>query len=279
MEEIEKGVRRHFDEISADYYSIVNSTPFLYGYYHEKEVSFIRKAIRDFLNNVDSAPELPPMILDIGCATGRVIRSIRTSIPSAQFVGLDLSRNMIRLGKAVRDALVEFVVADIRCLPFRNDTFHFVYSLEVIEHLNDKAVSVPRAVSEVIRVTRENGHVTLESTSTLHFRFQEFLRERVPDLHASLFQPESKFLESHRKAPLEVAEPSAFERISGLIASGGGKVRTVSWIRVLPEQTFILVTSSRARRILTMIDEVLTRIPTIKFLGREFLLCAKKLQG
>src|SRR2546425_692430 len=186
--------------MSQYYYEVVDATPFLYGYYHRKELSLIRTIFHTFLSKRPRKSENNARILDVGCATGRILRGIQKSAPESLFVGLDMSPRMIKLAKVDRESSTEFLVGDIRNLPFRDRMFDFVYSLEVIEHLDSKLESVPLAISEVIRVTREDGCTVLESTSLWHFRIQEILRRGLPGLRISLLQQKTlaRFSQTYR---------------------------------------------------------------------------------
>jgi len=278
LPELEKGVKNHFDEMSPYYYEVVDATPFLYGYYHQKELSLIQNSVHAFVSKQDRMSQSRARILDVGCATGRIIRRIQESAPEALFVGLDMSPRMTKLANMGKDSSTEFCVGDIRNLPFRDGVFDFVYSLEVIEHLDRKVESVPLAISEVMRVTREEGCTILESTSSWHFRIQGILRRGLPGIHISLFRQQnlSKFSETYHKAPLTVAEPSGFGLVRELIVSNGASVTRISWIRVIPEQMYILITNDTIRRVMTRLDELLVRVPGLRRLGREFVICSLK---
>src|SRR5690242_4055347 len=102
VSEVDKEVKHHFDEMSGQYYDVVDATPFIYGYYHAKELSSIRSFLTSFLSKIDSTRVGDLRILDIGCATGRIIGHLQGAAPASLFVGVDLSREMIRLAKKTR---------------------------------------------------------------------------------------------------------------------------------------------------------------------------------
>lgn len=241
----------------------------------------IRDALRAFLSNHDFPGQNNHRILDIGCATGRAIESIHAEAPGSLFVGLDISPKMVRLAKTRRNSPIELLVGDIRCLPFRKGAFDFVYTLEVLEHLARKTKGIPAAVSEVMRVTRAGGSCTFESTSFWHFQLQEIISRGLPGAHVSLLQQRglTRFSKTYRTSPLSVAEPSRPGFISELIRSYGGKIESTSWIRVIPEQTFVVLSSDPIRSILTRADELLTRLPGLRRLGREFVIRCVKTTG
>ena len=278
MSEVDKEVKHHFDEMSRQYYNVVDATPFLYGYYHAKELSSIRAFLTSFLSKIDSTKVGDLRILDIGCATGRIIEHLQGAAPASLFVGVDLSREMIKLAKKTRRSHTEFLVGDIRNLPFRDVAFDFVYTLEVLEHLGRKLQAIPNAVSEVMRVTRTGGFTTFESTSLWHFQLQEILQGSLPGIHVSLLQQKNlaQYSKVYRSAPLTVAEPSHFKFVSWLITSRGGKIETTSWVRVIPEQIFVVMNNNLIRRLLARADELLASLPGLRRLGREFIICSVK---
>ena len=70
-------------------------------------------------------------VLDAGCGTGKVTRLLLQNLPQGRVVGLDLSRNMVRLAHenllADFPGHVLFVVADLMALPFR-ECFDGIFS-------------------------------------------------------------------------------------------------------------------------------------------------------
>lgn len=276
--ESDKAVQHHFDEMSVQYYNVVDSTPFLYGYYHAKELLWIRTRLRSFLSKADASPS-HIRVLDIGCATGRIIGCLDQDAPDSLFVGMDLSSRMIGIARKNRGPHTELIVGDIRSLPFRKSAFDFVYSLEVLEHLDRKPEAIPRAVDEAMRVTRQGGMTTLESTSLWHFRLQEAVQRGLPGIHVSLLQQKSfeRYSKVYRNAPLKVAEPSRFNFVSNLILTRGGRIESVSWVRVIPEQTFIVMNNNIIKRLLSKVDELLSKLPGVKRFGREFIISSVKL--
>lgn len=70
-------------------------------------------------------------VLDAGCGSGKLTRLLLQNLPQGRVVGLDLSRNMVRLAHDNLNAefagCVHFVAADLVALPFR-ECFDGIFS-------------------------------------------------------------------------------------------------------------------------------------------------------
>jgi SAM-dependent methyltransferase len=97
-------------------------------------------------------------VLDAGCGVGYG-SSILAGAGAAEVVGVDISDEVLQ---AVRHTLhpgVRLERADVRKLPFDEDSFDVVVSFELIEHLARPA----KALDEFVRVMRSDGLLVLSS--------------------------------------------------------------------------------------------------------------------
>ena len=100
-------------------------------------------------------------ILDVGCGVGATSCYI-AKMHNCKVVGIDITRKMLdwAKGKAKEKVVkgrVEFVVADVQNLPFKDNTFDVVIGESVITFVKDKQ----RAVRECVRVTKSGGFTGL----------------------------------------------------------------------------------------------------------------------
>ena len=107
---------------------------------------------------VDWATEVLPnggRVLDAGCAHGEIAAAIAKRRPDADVVGVDIADVWVEEAQRRHGGVpnVRFERADVRDLPFEDDSFDVVICAEVLEHLpgNDWR----RAVRELDRVSRD----------------------------------------------------------------------------------------------------------------------------
>ena len=94
-------------------------------------------------------------VLDAGCAHGEVAAAIARRRPDADVVGVDIADVWVEEARRRHNNVpnVRFERADVRDLPFDDDSFDVVICAEVIEHLPDDGWE--RAVRELDRVSRD----------------------------------------------------------------------------------------------------------------------------
>lgn len=92
-------------------------------------------------------------ILDLGCGDGTRLGNLKTG---GQKTGIDVSGYAIKKARK-RYPKVEFISSNIERLPFNNESFDFVYSMFVLEHVTNPEM----AVMEAIRVLKKDGTIIL----------------------------------------------------------------------------------------------------------------------
>ena len=94
-------------------------------------------------------------VLDVGCGMGQLVLTLRRRGIDAR--GLDVAARAIEEGN--RQAPGCFEAGSILDIPHRDDSFDTVICTDVLEHLAEQ--DVPRALSELYRVTRRSVFATI----------------------------------------------------------------------------------------------------------------------
>jgi ubiquinone/menaquinone biosynthesis C-methylase UbiE len=114
------------------------------------------------------APHKSPVVLDVATGTGRLpLAMLRHNGFQGRVVGIDLSRQMLHY--AAKNLLyterVNFIWSPAEKLPFGDNTFDVVTSLEALEFMtNPKAV-----LSELVRVLRPGGLLLVSQRQNTRF--------------------------------------------------------------------------------------------------------------
>lgn len=111
----------------------------------------------------DALAACPPIrLLEVGCASGRALRSLGAAFPGARFTGLDLSPFLLERASHVTAPLggqAQLVHGNGEHLPFEAGSFDAVYAGHVIGHL--PAQSAEAVLTEIQRALEPGGQVVL----------------------------------------------------------------------------------------------------------------------
>lgn len=106
------------------------------------------------------APRRPPgRMVDVGCGTGRLLRTAAAGFPDAQLVGVDFSAGMLAQAQAKSGPGESgaFVRADSAALPFADSAFDVVTCTACSHHWREPTA----ALAELHRVTAADGLLVL----------------------------------------------------------------------------------------------------------------------
>ncbi len=97
----------------------------------------------------------PAAILDVGCGTGRLLRSAEQRFPDARLDGVDAALEMVKHAESVLAAgsRIHFQQATAEQLPFPDGQFDLVFSTMTFHHWSDQA----SGIAEVARVMAPGG--------------------------------------------------------------------------------------------------------------------------
>lgn len=98
-------------------------------------------------------------VLDVGCAKGFFLYDLQTLIPGIDAKGIDISQYAIDNAKPEVKAQVSQACASQ--LPFDNEQFDFVMSINTVHNLDQEACGV--ALQEIMRVSKGKAFITVDA--------------------------------------------------------------------------------------------------------------------
>jgi malonyl-CoA O-methyltransferase len=103
----------------------------------------------------------PETIVDLGCGTGKVVRSLQKAYPRARVHAVDIAQQMLlRAGSNFRWlSKKRLVAADMEQLPFADNSFDMVFSSLALPWCNDLNL----ALAEIARVARPGALLLFSS--------------------------------------------------------------------------------------------------------------------
>ena len=101
-------------------------------------------------------------LLDVGCGKGFMLHDIAELIPGATVRGVDVSEYAIE--NCIEDMVPLVSVADARALPFDDDSFDVVISINTLHNLDREDCA--QALHEIERVSRGSSYITVDAYRT-----------------------------------------------------------------------------------------------------------------
>ncbi len=96
----------------------------------------------------------PGAILDVGCGTGKLLKSAEARFPGAKLVGVDAAIEMVKYAQASNPiGTIQFQQAMAEELPFPNASFDLVFSTMTFHHWSNQT----KGIAEVARVLTPGG--------------------------------------------------------------------------------------------------------------------------
>jgi ubiquinone/menaquinone biosynthesis C-methylase UbiE len=128
--------------------------------YHVSAFQYGRRKIEFLLLDFIKKLTKNSLVLDLGCGTGFYLRVMKES--GFRSIGVDKSKNMIQQAKQFSPS-IPLQIADAKDLPFANDTFDLVISIETMRYFEKREL----LLKEIFRVTKPGGRIFISAAPFL----------------------------------------------------------------------------------------------------------------
>ena len=99
------------------------------------------------------------VVLDVGCAKGFFLYDLKEALPGISISGIDISDYVIENAKP--EVKENLQVASATKLPFKDDSFDFVMSINTVHNLNREDCAI--SLQEIERVSRGASFITVDA--------------------------------------------------------------------------------------------------------------------
>jgi ubiquinone/menaquinone biosynthesis C-methylase UbiE len=127
-------------------------------------------------------------VLDCGCGAGRFTYCLSLYKPK-KIYGIDISKDNIKIAKKnFKKSNIIYKLGDNLKIPFKNNTFDFVYSSGVAHH----TTNIKKAINELFRVCKNGGLIYLYvyGKGGIYWDARQkmnFLMKKIPQLYSQKF--------------------------------------------------------------------------------------------
>lgn len=130
-------------------------------------------------------------VLEVGCGSGHFTNMIKTYYPTCEVYGIDLDDNNIKFAKNESKKLnidVHYQVADVKHLPFEDNSFDIVFSHTLIEHL-----PFDDFIKEQKRVLKKGGKLIIMRVDMVKKNDKPFmyLEDEINQVYSGISYPKN----------------------------------------------------------------------------------------
>jgi ubiquinone/menaquinone biosynthesis C-methylase UbiE len=152
----------------------------------------------------------PSAILDVGCGTGKLLKSAEARFPGAKLVGVDAAIEMVKYAQTSNPTgTIQFQQAMAEELPFPNASFDLVFSTMTFHHWSNQT----KGIAEVARILTPGGRWVLAD-----FVASGFMRQVRSLLRLHQFPERAALERMLSDAGLKVVADRRARRLAGQIA-------------------------------------------------------------
>jgi ubiquinone/menaquinone biosynthesis C-methylase UbiE len=130
-------------------------------------------------------------ILDVGCAKGFMLYDFKKLNKNFELHGVDISKYAIT--SSIEDVRQNLKIADAQNLPYEDNYFDLVISINTIHNLSKEGCS--KSLKEIQRVTKKNSFITVDA-----YRNEEEKKRMLEwNLTAKTIMPVSEWIKFFKK--------------------------------------------------------------------------------
>ncbi len=159
---LKQDVEKGFDRVSKNYDNKVST------YHNSRREQIIEKTLSKIKEKHIKK------FLEVGIGTGDFFYKLLNEFKKG--TGTDISKGMLNQTKEktkkIKNKKFKLLQADIEKLPFKKDSFDFVFTSEVLQYLNNHE----KAIKELTRVTKKNGRLLIINWSSCASFLQKMRR-------------------------------------------------------------------------------------------------------
>lgn len=206
-------------EIPGDYqYKAWKESVRIRRFWYENKIKLVK-----WLNLVDKSK----VVLDAGCGSGVLTLHLMNTCKSVYALGSNkgaLSFLREKIGQtSEKNSNVEFIDADLRTIPLKDNLFDIVFLYEVVEHFSGDDLNL--MIREIRRVLKKNGYLVLTTPNFYSFWpllefLIDFFRLGVTlrnEQHLTRFDPK-KLTDFLSRNNFEIAKTGTFNHLSPFVA-------------------------------------------------------------
>lgn len=136
-------------------YAVIKEYTHLASQYDRRWAFYIEATLHETLKRLNIKPT--DRLLDIGCGTGTLLKEISLKYPSNNLVGIDISKEMLRVAYNKQIENGNLVTGDALHLPFHSRSFDVIVSCNTFHYF----YKPEECLREIARILKPQGTIVI----------------------------------------------------------------------------------------------------------------------